>query len=169
MKITGVYVISDGKITSVPQDITIENGIITDIVPSYDAPAERLYATAGFIDEHTHGGYGHDFFEATQEAVDAVGKFHLDHGTTSFVAAAVATKLEDLDIQIGKIRNLKHTYSDLLGLHMEGPFISVKKKGAQPEENIKAAYEPGDGAGITRGLAQAGANGLYVADAILKA
>ena len=145
MKITGVYVISDGKITSVPQDITIENGIITDIVTSYDAPAERLYATAGFIDEHTHGGYGHDFFEATQEAVDAVGKFHLDHGTTSFVATAVATKLEDLDIQIGKIRNLKHTHSDLLGLHMEGPFISVKKKGAQPEENIKAAYEPGDG------------------------
>lgn len=145
MKITGVYVISDGKTTSVPQDITVENGIITDIAPSAAIPEKTVYATAGFIDEHTHGGYGHDFFEATQEAVDAVGKFHSDHGTTSFVATAVATKLEDLDIQISKIRNLKHRYSDLIGLHMEGPFISVKKKGAQPEENIKSSYEPDDG------------------------
>lgn len=145
MQITGVFVISDGKTTSVPQDITVENGIITDISPSVSAPEKPLYATAGFIDEHTHGGYGHDFFEATQEAADAVGKFHSDHGTTSFVGTAVATKLEDLDIQIGKIRNLKHRYADLIGLHMEGPFISVKKKGAQPEENIKASYEPEDG------------------------
>lgn len=145
MKINGVYVISDGKTTSVPEDITVKNGIITAIEPSSEYPEKPLFATAGFIDEHTHGGYGHDYFEATQEAADAVAKFHSDHGTTSFVATAVATKLEDLDIQISKIRNLKHNYADLLGLHMEGPFISVKKKGAQPEENIKAEYETADG------------------------
>ena len=41
-------------------------------VPSPFENGERLYATAGFIDEHTHGGYGHDFFEATQEAVVSI-------------------------------------------------------------------------------------------------
>ena len=144
MIIRGVYIIKGGAVGAEPQDIIVENGVIADIVPSVSASGEKLYAAAGYIDEHTHGGYGHDYFEATQEAVDAVSKFHLDHGTTSFVAAAVATKLEDLDIQIANIRKLKNNFADTIGLHMEGPFISVKKKGAQPEENIKSVFEDSD-------------------------
>ena len=133
MEIKGVYIVKNGTTGSVLKDIVVENGIITDVRDSAETKAEPLFATAGFIDEHTHGGYGHDYFEATQEAADAVSKFHLDHGTTSFVATSVATKLEVLDTQISKIRKLKNNYADMIGLHMEGPFISVKKKGAQPE------------------------------------
>ena len=144
MEIKGVYIVKNGTTGSVLKDIVVENGIITDVRDSAETKAEPLFATAGFIDEHTHGGYGHDYFEATQEAADAVSKFHLDHGTTSFVATSVATKLEVLDTQISKIRKLKNNYADMIGLHMEGPFISVKKKGAQPEENIKSVFEDSD-------------------------
>lgn len=142
-KIIGVKIIKDGTITEKPYDITIDSGIIKEITESkHDS---GLFATAGYIDIHTHGGYGHDYFECTQEASDATGKFHLDNGTTSFVATCVATKLDVLDEQIAKIRKLDNNYATLIGLHMEGPFISVKKKGAQPEENIKDFYEDSDG------------------------
>lgn len=143
-KIEGVYTLKNGVMSNEPKDVYLDKGVIADITDSAATPAEPLFATAGFIDEHTHGGYGHDYFEATQEAADAVAKFHLDNGTTSFVATAVATKLKDLDIQISKIRSLNKNYADMIGLHMEGPFISVKKKGAQPEENIKPVFEESD-------------------------
>ena len=118
-KIEGVYILKNGVMSNEPKDVYLDKGVIADITDSAATPAEPLFATAGFIDEHTHGGYGHDYFEATQEAADAVAKFHLDNGTTSFVATAVASKLKDLDIQMSKIRSLNKNYADMIGLHME--------------------------------------------------
>lgn len=144
MKIENVIILRDGKAGSVAVDVYAENGVITEIAERGAPDGNTLYATAGFVDEHTHGGYGMDYFAATQEAADAVGKFHLDNGTTSYVATSVATKLGDLDRQISEIRKLKNRFSDMIGLHMEGPFINVGKKGAQPEENIKTVFEDED-------------------------
>lgn len=144
MTIKNVYVLANGKKSDVNCDIVVENGIITAITPSEENPADAKYATAGYIDIHTHGGHGHDYFECTQEAADAVGSFHLKNGTTSYVATSVATPIAELDEQFKVIRTLENKYADMIGLHLEGPYISLDKKGAQPEQNIKTTYDAED-------------------------
>ena len=144
MIINNVYVLANGQKSNVNCDITVENGVITAIQPSNGRPEDAKFATAGYIDIHTHGGYGHDYFECTQEAADAVGKFHLVNGTTSYVATSVATPIHELDEQFKVIRSLENNYADMIGLHLEGPYISLDKKGAQPEQNIKTTYDDAD-------------------------
>ena len=144
MTIQNVYVLLNGKKSAQNMDVTMENGIITAITPSQGDPNEARCATAGYIDIHTHGGHGHDYFECTQEAADAVGSFHLKNGTTSYVATSVATPIEELDQQFDVIRTLENKYADMIGLHLEGPYISLDKKGAQPEQNIKTTYDSAD-------------------------
>ncbi|MFI3229648.1 MAG: amidohydrolase family protein [Bacillota bacterium] len=143
-KINNVIILRDGLSDNVQYDITMSEGTVVAIDKSTTEIKEPMYATGGYIDIHTHGGLGHDFFECTQEAADSVGAFHLQNGTTSFCATSVATPLAELDVQCAKIRGLKQNYSTMLGLHLEGPFISVKKKGAQPECNIRAEYTTED-------------------------
>ncbi len=143
-KIKNVIILRDGIESREQSDITISGGMITSIAKSETTIAEPMYATGGYVDIHTHGGYGHDYFECTQQSADCVGKFHLENGTTSYCATAVATRLEDLSEQCKKIRLLNNDYASMLGLHLEGPFISIKKKGAQPECNIKLSYDEDD-------------------------
>lgn len=144
MTIKNVFVLANGKKSDVNCDIVVENGIITSITPSDGDVKNARYATAGFIDIHTHGAHGHDYFECTQEASDAVGSFHLKNGTTSYVATSVATPIDELNEQFKVIRELDNKYADMIGLHLEGPYISLDKKGAQPEQNIKTTYDKAD-------------------------
>lgn len=144
MTIKNVIILANGKKSDKSYDIVMENGIIKEIVPSTGDLKSARYATAGYIDIHTHGGNGHDYFECTQEAADAVGSFHLKHGSTSYLATSVATPIKELDEQFEKIRGLDNKYSDMIGLHLEGPYISLDKKGAQPEANICTRYEKAD-------------------------
>lgn len=144
-KIENVKIVKNGAVSDGIYDIICDNnGFISDIPIKKESGICEVFAVPGYIDTHTHGGYGKDYFECTQEAADAVGKFHLDNGTTSFVATSVATPLDELDNQLKKIRLLENRYASMLGVHTEGPFISVKKKGAQPEKNIKSVFEPED-------------------------
>ena len=81
-------VIKNGKIVTPMQilegyDILIENGIIREIGKNLDdgtaLDAEGAYVTPGFVDIHTHGGYGADFMDCTQNAFEKALSFHLDN------------------------------------------------------------------------------------------
>lgn len=96
----------------------------------------------GMIDIHIHGAAGADTMDATPDALMTIAKALPKEGTTSFLATTITQKPEAIE---SALENVK-TYMDdqpagaaeVLGVHLEGPFINAAKAGAQPIEYIKS-------------------------------
>ncbi|MGM9926654.1 MAG: N-acetylglucosamine-6-phosphate deacetylase [Bacillus sp. (in: firmicutes)] len=95
----------------------------------------------GFIDVHIHGAGGADTMDGTPEALQTMAKTLPQEGTTSFLATTM-TQSQDNIVQAlrnaalyQKTRNGRGE-AEIIGIHLEGPFINPSKKGAQPEEFI---------------------------------
>ncbi len=90
----------------------------------------------GFIDLHVHGGGGADVMEG-EEAIRVMLKTHAKSGTTSLLATTVTDKTEKLKSVFKDIAKVlkypKEGEASLLGVHLEGPFLSSQKMGAQPD------------------------------------
>lgn len=96
--------------------------------------AKNGYVLPGFIDIHVHGGAGADFMDATAEAYDTITKFHMEHGTTAMLATSMTQSREALDAVVSAVDAYQKSgskYTQLAGLHLEGPFVNPKYKGAQ--------------------------------------
>lgn len=92
----------------------------------------ELYVIPGLVDIHFHGCMGVDFCDGTFQAMDVIAKYELEHGITSIVPATMTLSKEDLAIifeNAGKYKPV--TGSTIRGITMEGPFVSMEKKGAQ--------------------------------------
>ena len=96
-----------------------------------EAPVEGPYILPGFLDLHVHGGLGADAMEG-KEAVLRMARFHLQHGTTGLLATTVTAPPEDLRRALSGIAEAMAECEALLGAHLEGPFLSPKRLGAQP-------------------------------------
>lgn len=110
---------------------------------------QGCYAVPGLIDMHFHGCMGADFCDGTQEVVDELARYELSVGVTSICPATMTLPVEELNhilkngadyrrkqrqrLESGEAAPLR---ADLVGINMEGPFISKAKKGAQDERNI---------------------------------
>lgn len=106
--------------------------------------ADGLYAIPGLVDMHFHGCMGHDFCEGTTEAFDAIAAYEASQGVTS-ICPATMTLSEDTLLDICKAAALYKENQDMMmtdsnqnfdkaflcGINLEGPFISMEKKGAQ--------------------------------------
>ncbi|MES2148956.1 MAG: N-acetylglucosamine-6-phosphate deacetylase [Pseudomonadota bacterium] len=104
--------------------------------------ATRRYLLPGFIDLHVHGGGGVDIMEGGASAV-AVARMHARHGTTSMLGTTMTASEADIS---GALRGLAPAIAvrqpgsaRLLGVHLEGPFISINRLGAQPEAQVRQA------------------------------
>ncbi|HWT75523.1 MAG TPA: N-acetylglucosamine-6-phosphate deacetylase [Mobilitalea sp.] len=96
--------------------------------------ASGLYAIPGLTDIHFHGCAGYDFCDGTKEAFDAITNYEAAHGVTTICPATMTLPEKTLANICRSIASYQNNQGSILsGIHMEGPFLSVKKKGAQNE------------------------------------
>ena len=135
-RIKSTRIISDGRIIS--GFVYLENGKIAAVTDEnlpfdeeYDAGDD--YVSAGFIDIHAHGGGGFPFEGEVDDIVGGVN-FHLTHGTTSICPTISAAPIEDMIRSLGNIREAmkdEKVLSNIIGAHLEGPYLSLAQTGAQ--------------------------------------
>ncbi|WP_309497373.1 N-acetylglucosamine-6-phosphate deacetylase [Sulfurovum sp.] len=103
--------------------------------------AKSAYVSAGFIDLHIHGSGGADVMDATPEALEKISSTLLQTGTTSFLATTMTMSTSDIDnaLQNIQINASKVSGANILGIHLEGPFINALKNGAQDKEYVQKA------------------------------
>ncbi len=115
------------------------NGKIAEITQD-DKPTEKAYdftekyVSAGFIDIHTHGAGGHAFMNSTVEDVVDGCNYHLAHGTTSIVPTISAGEFQTMKNAVVNIDTAKKSgkaKGNILGAHLEGPYLSPQQAGAQ--------------------------------------
>lgn len=109
--------------------ISVVDGVITDISYGQGAGATTLtgYVTPGFVDIHCHGGGGFD------SSVDPRGaEFHLKHGTTTILASFVSEPISSI---LNKLEKLSFA-RNVIGVHLEGPYISHAHCGAHKPEYL---------------------------------
>lgn len=95
---------------------------------------QEQYLIPGLVDVHFHGAAGYDFCDGTAEAHRAIEAYENSHGITSICPATMTLPVEELK-SIVKTASESRLQS-LVGIHLEGPFISKEKKGAQKEDHI---------------------------------
>jgi N-acetylglucosamine-6-phosphate deacetylase len=95
------------------------------------------YLAAGFIDLHVHGALGRDTMEASAETFRAICDFHASGGTTSLLLTTATAPLEEIVNVLQAVRDCRPAIGAIAGVHLEGPFISKAKAGAQRAEFIQ--------------------------------
>lgn len=92
------------------------------------------YVSPGFIDLHTHGAGGYPFINCTESDVIEACNFHLLHGTTSIMPTVTAGAFSTMRAAVTEIAAVKRgnkALSNVIGAHLEGPYLSAKQCGAQ--------------------------------------
>ena len=102
---------------------------------------DGAYAIPGLIDLHFHGCKGDDFCDGTPEAIERIAEYEASIGVTAIAPATMTLPVEELKRILSvaakyKKKGTSPKAADLVGINMEGPFISKVKKGAQDERNI---------------------------------
>ncbi|MFI3176429.1 MAG: N-acetylglucosamine-6-phosphate deacetylase [Eubacteriales bacterium] len=117
----------------VVEDIAItEERISTQALDDTIIDATNLVAIPGLVDIHFHGCVGYDFCDGTTEAFTAIAKYQLSQGTMAICPATMTFGEETLaDICANAAAYNNPAGADLIGINLEGPFISDEKKGAQ--------------------------------------
>ncbi|MEY8627641.1 N-acetylglucosamine-6-phosphate deacetylase [Staphylococcus equorum] len=141
------YVIENGRIYTEEEIIErgyiiVKNDKITDVgkgdyegaLTTYDAQGQHVLP--GFIDIHMHGGYGEDAMDASYDGLKHLAESLLSEGTTSFLATTMTQSDENITKALENIIEYQKQQNDLkaadiVGIHLEGPFISEHKVGAQ--------------------------------------
>lgn len=126
----------DEKIIDIADDIPKDCEVI-DVDGKYISP--------GLIDIHIHGNMGKDTMDSTDESIETISKSIMRHGVTSFLPTTMTMDKEhvyDALEVIKKAKSRKLGGAQVLGAHLEGPFINENYKGAQNEKFIiNSKYE----------------------------
>ncbi len=134
---SGYIKIKNGKIIEIG-----ENNKLIDVENYVEVPLPANYSVIpGMIDIHIHGADGADTMDGTSMALDTISCALIKEGTTSFLAT---TMTQELPLIEGAIENVadyitlgpKEGHAEVLGIHLEGPFINKDMAGAQPIHHI---------------------------------
>ena len=145
--------IINGKIISpdpLPENysILIKDDVILEVnddqalpqdIPTIDA--KEQWVTPGLIDIHVHGGHAFDTMDNEPEALVEMSRYFASTGVTSFLPTTTAASELDVSNAIKRIQTFiqPDNGARVLGIHLEGPFLGHKHKGAQPEQHLRPA------------------------------
>ena len=134
----GFVHIKDGKIAETGNRTEIP--VIGEETETVVLP-ENYTVVPGFIDVHIHGAGGADTMDATTEALNTMASVLPEEGTTSFLATTITQGKEQIiKALINAADYIGHHNepgkAEVLGIHLEGPFINEARKGAQPADHI---------------------------------
>jgi N-acetylglucosamine-6-phosphate deacetylase len=121
-------------------EVVVEDGKITEIRDRSSAEAIDLaghFLAPGFVDLHIHGALGRDTMEATPEAFRAICDYHASGGTTSLLLTTVTAPISEIVEVLRAVRLARNDLRQIAGVHVEGPFISKTRAGAQRAEFIR--------------------------------
>ncbi|MGC5169126.1 N-acetylglucosamine-6-phosphate deacetylase [Micromonospora sp. DT81.3] len=106
------------------------------IVDATEVAGAGALLTPGFIDIHGHGGAGFSYDDGP-DAIRAARALHRAHGTTRAVISLVTAPLDDLERRVRMVADLTETDPDVLGSHLEGPFLDAGHRGAHRAEFLR--------------------------------
>ncbi|CAI8967490.1 N-acetylglucosamine-6-phosphate deacetylase [Brevibacillus sp. IT-7CA2] len=128
--------------------VVVGNGTITyagradeygKALPDHVVTVEDGWICPGFVDMHMHGIDGYDTMDGTPESLQAISAALARHGVTSFLATTMTAPYDQLEqVLVNIAQNSREGLpgAQAIGIHLEGPWINPRYKGAQKEENI---------------------------------
>ena len=119
-------------------EITFDENILN--INKIEEINSENYIIPGFVDLHCHGGGGFDTMDGVQ-AIQKMSSYHLSKGTTSLLATTWTSSFEHTYAALNDFNSLIDMSSNLIGVHLEGPFINPKKLGAQPALAIEPSID----------------------------
>ena len=141
-KNVNVYVEGKGIVKT---SIGFDNGVITCLknnrkIEIIDNLTDDMIVVPGFIDQHIHGASGFDAMDGTLDALSGIAEALPKEGTTAFLATTMTQSPENINKALSTVKEYKDLNkaegAEVLGVHLEGPFISKSHIGAQPLEYV---------------------------------
>jgi N-acetylglucosamine-6-phosphate deacetylase len=132
------------------QCVVIENHSLTKIAPQAQTlwpddaqvlDARGGFVAPGFIDLHVHGALGRDVMDGSVEALAQIARFHATGGTTAFTPTTMSDTGPRITAALDAIQQARdHDFggAQVLGAHLEGPYLAAGKCGAQPPAALRA-------------------------------
>ncbi len=128
---SGAFEVKDGRF----------GAVLPESVPADAVDLQGALVLPGLIDVHSHGNSGYDFSDGSYEGLEAMARYYLSCGVTSFAPASMTLPYEVLEKAFATARRLADTQpggcARLMGIQMEGPYFSEAKKGAQNAAYLK--------------------------------
>lgn len=123
--------------------VEIEEGYIKDFGAGRLSKGEDLSGAIlipGFVDTHTHGALGFDTMDRDENGLKKMEEFLYSKGVTTFLPTTISCPIDELIETLDFIEKYKEKFpfSSVEGVHVEGPYLSIKRKGAQNPKFIKS-------------------------------
>lgn len=139
MQLSNLWIVLEDQM--IYGDLILNNNLIEDIIPKpYMGQTPNRYVVPGFIDLHIHGANGYDAMDTEPKAIESFALSLVQEGTTGFLPTTMTQTLENIISALSNISTYMNTQNpnaaQVLGIHLEGPFIHENAAGAQPKNCI---------------------------------